>query len=713
MTNTLTDSIKVAVSADFLKAFSSIPQKQQAKVREFVEKFRTNPMSAAINYEKIGSAKDKNLRSVRIDQDYRGIVLKPESGSVYMLLWVDHHDKAYEWAENRMFTIHPETGSLQVVDVQYQSPPDQEAPPVTGAATGLFAQYKDKELVRLGVPEVLMPLVRSIQSEDALDRVSPTLPQEAYEALFLLAAGYSVEEVAVEMELKQKAESVDTEDFGAALNNPDTRRRFHVVTDALELAEILNAPLELWRVFLHPSQQKLVETSFKGSMRVLGGAGTGKTVVAMHRAKWLAQNLAGSEKVLFTTFTKNLAADIADNLKKICSPEVLQKIEVINLDAWVSKFLRKNGYEFTIAFEDDTRDCWGNAMNLAPSELGLDEGFYRDEWRDVIQAQAIFSCDDYLKASRISSGRKLSRPDKLKIWPVFEEYRSELRRNNYKEMTDANRDARLLLEHQGDVLPYRSIVIDEAQDMGAEAFRLLRQMIPATRELLNNDLFMVGDAHQRIYRNKVVLSRCGINVKGRSKKLRINYRTTEEIRRWAVRLLEGKPIDDLDGGQDTGKGYKSLIHGEAPEVMSLDSFGAEVDFISGYLAKLSQDCIALNCVCLVARTNEILRQYEGALKAKGIASYFIKRSQPEDRKAQGLRMATMHRVKGLEFDYVIIAGCNEGVVPHQVAACSCDPDELEDNEILERALLYVASTRAKKRVLISSYGAASPFISLE
>jgi len=712
MTSMLAGNFKVAISTDFLKAFSQIPQKQQAKVREFVEKFRNNPVSSAINYEKIGQARDKNLRSVRIDQDYRGIVLKPETGNVYMLLWVDHHDKAYAWASNRVISIHPETGSLQVVDVQFQQAPDlMSSGSIAESDGGLFCQFKDKELLRLGVPAVLLPMVRAIKTETELDRAVEIFPQEAYEALFLLAAGYSVADVFLEMELKQQGKAVNVEDFDVALENPDTKRRFHIVSDALELAEILKEPLEQWRVFLHPSQQKIVDGIYGGPVRVLGGAGTGKTVVAMHRAKRLAQNLTGNNKILFTTFTKNLAADIADNLKKICTTDILQRIEVINLDAWVSKFLKKTGYEFSIAFEEETRKCWSNAMNLSPTDLGLEDEFYRDEWRDVVQAQGIFSIDDYLKASRIGRGKKLSRPNKLKIWPVFEEYRSELRRNNYKEMIDAIRDARLLLENQGDSLPYSAIIVDESQDMGMEAFKLIRQMIPASRESAN-ELFIVGDAHQRIYRNKVVLSRCGINVRGRSKKLRINYRTTEEIRRWAVHLLEGKPIDDLDGGQDTNKGYKSLMHGDPPEVSLHATFAEEVETIAEYLKKLKDDGVGYNTVCLVARTNNLLRQYEGALKLKGVPSYFIKRSQAEDPKADGVRMATMHRVKGLEFDFMIIAGCNEGTMPLTGQwQNQADSEELEENELLERALLYVCATRAKKRVLITSSGVKSSFLS--
>lgn len=710
MSSTLAGSITVAITTDFLKSFAQIPQKQQSKVREFVEKFRNNPTSSGINYEKIVTARDKNLRSIRIDQDYRGIILKPETGNVYMLLWVDKHDDAYGWAENRLVSIHPDTGSLQIVDVShevYEQPRQSADKPMDSL---LFAGHMDKDLLRLGIPEVLLPFVRAITSEEMLDKVSTHFPQEAYEALFLLAAGCTLEDVLIEMEIKEQAEKIDTEDFVVALDNSDTRRRFHVVSGALELAEIMNAPLELWRIFLHPSQLKIVQGSYKGSVRVLGGAGTGKTVVAMHRAKYLADRMTGSQRVLFTTFTKNLAADISENLKKLCPTETLRFIEVINLDAWVSKFLRKNGYEFVIAFDEDTRECWSSAMNIADTVLALDEGFYKDEWRNIIQSQGIFTVEEYMKASRVGRGRKISRVDKLKVWSVFEEYRSELRRHNYKEMTDATRDARLLLERQGNVLPYSSVIVDESQDMGMEAFKLLRQIIPNSGESVENDFFIVGDAHQRIYRNRVVLSRCDINVRGRSKKLRINYRTTEEIRRWAVRLLEGKPIDDLDGGEDNSKGYKSLMHGEPPEIVKLDSFAAETDFIKKYLDKLLDDGQSLNSVCLVARTNELLRQYEGALKAKGIPTSFIRRSQADDRNSDGIRMATMHRVKGLEFDHVIIAGCNDGVIPLDAARTSYDPEEVEENEILERALLLVAATRAKKRVLVTCSGEKSSFI---
>jgi len=704
--------IKVAVASDFLTAFSRIPRKQQAKVLDFVNKFRTNPTLPGINYEKIEKWKDPNLRSVRIDQAYRGVVLKPEVGNVYVLLWVDHHDKAYQWAQNKVYHIHPETGGLQVVDVEEaQIEEKTRAADAEIEEQGLFAGVRDRHLLKLGVPEILLPVVRRIKTEENLDGVADKFPQEASEALYLLAAGYSVEETLRELEKSEVPATIDTDDFEKALENADSKRRFFVVDDELELAAILNAPLEKWRVFLHPSQRKLVERNWNGPVRVLGGAGTGKTVAAMHRAKWLAQNVftGGNDRILFTTFTRNLAADIRENLAKICADEALGRIEVVNLDKWVSDFLRRNGYSFEIDYGKRTGPLWQRALDVAPPESGLDQSFYREEWERVIQPQGVSSLEEYMKAPRVGRGVRVSRSNRKAIWSVFEEYRLQLNEHGLKEADDAMRDARLLLLSKGDILPYRTIIVDEAQDMGVQAFKLIRQMIPGgDRE---NDLFIVGDAHQRIYRHKVVLGQCGINIRGRSKKLRINYRTTEETRKWAVSLLTGISIDDLDGGQDDQKEYKSLLHGIVPEARYFGSFREEIDFVVKYLQGIQQKEGSLIDVCLVARTHDLLKQYEASLREKGTEIYFIRRSEAEDRRVPGLRLATMHRVKGLEFDRVIIAAVNEGVVPYEGSGSdSVDPVVQRESEVRERALLYVAATRAKKEVLVTSFGRVSMFL---
>lgn len=708
--------IRVAISADFLKAFSVIPRQQQGKVREFIDKFRAAPTSAGIHYEKIAGAQDPHLRSVRIDQTYRGIVFQPEAGNVYLLLWVDHHDEAYQWAANKLFRVHPETGALQVIQVEALSESAAAAGPPQKEKPGVFGKFRDRELVKLGIPDALLPAVRALQTEADLDGAAGKMPQEAYESLYMLAAGYSIEEVYREVESRRPPVPVDTGDIAAALDNPDSKRRFYVVEDALELQELLSAPLEQWRVFLHPSQRRIVEMQANGPMRLLGGAGTGKSVVAMHRAKWLAQTVFTNpnDRILFTTFTRNLAMDIRENMRKLCPVELLKRIEILNLDAWVGQFLQQNGYSYRVVFNQDIGPLWQNAMNMAPAELNLDPSFFRDEWENVIQEQGVATCDEYMAASRIGRGVRLNRIARKQVWPVFEEYRAQLNEHRFKELTDAVRDARLILENRGDILPYRAVVLDEAQDMGAEVFRLLRQIIPASRCEHGNDLFIVGDAHQRIYGRKVVLSRCGVEVRGRSRKLLVNYRTTDETRRWAVRLLEGRPIDDLDGGTDDQKGYKSLMHGPGPSVRAFPSFGSEVGFLADHLKRLADENVPQDTICVIARTNDLLAQYQGALAAKGIQLHRITRTASDDRSKPGVRLATMHRVKGLEFDYIIIAGVTEGIVPLRLA--SSDEGSVlaqEESETRERALLYVAATRARREVLVTCHGKPSEFLKLK
>jgi len=707
-------NLKVAISSDFMSAFAAIPKNMQGKVLEFVTRFKNDPTASSINYEKIAQFKDPTLRSVRIDKAYRGIVKKPETGNVYMLLWVDHHDKAYEWAKNKKCNINPETGSVQVYDVTDTQPiAGKDITPPANYQTSLFASVHDRHLLKLGIPEDLLSLVRNIYSEEQLDQVASQLPTEANEALTALAAGYTLDEVFKEFDkTADKDQQIDAENYEAAFENPDTKRRFFLAEDDLALQEILESPLEKWRVFLHPSQRSLIERDWNGPVRVLGGAGTGKTVVAMHRAKWLTENAFtdGNAKILFTTFTRNLAADIKENLSKICSAELMRRIEVVNLDRWVSNFLRKNGYTYDIDYGRRTKPIWEKALTLAPSELGFDDSFYREEWDRVIQPLAISSFSDYLKATRVGRGIRLTRQNRKSIWPVFEEYRLLLNENNIREVDDTMRDACAIIQNKGDVLPYKAIIVDEAQDMSAQAFKLIRQMIPGGDQ--KNDLFIVGDAHQRIYRHKVVLGRCGIKITGRGRRLKINYRTTEENRRWAVNLLKGINFDDLDGGMDDQKGYKSLINGVTPVIKNLDSFQGELDSIINYLDKIEQKYGSLNEICLVARTHDLLKQYEGALKAKGKETYFISRSEAEDRRKPGIRLATMHRVKGLEFERVIIAGVNDGIVPLRGEWLNTSDSVIKnESDIHERALLYVAATRAKTEVLVTSFGKPSDFLS--
>src|SRR3954463_10779679 len=145
----------VAIASEFLDAFASIPRAQQRKVREFTEKFRTNPKGPGINYEKIHAVKDDKVRTVRIDQKYRAVILRPPEGDVYVLVWVDNHDEAMDWARKRTFEVNPHTGALQVVSVTEAEQAVHVQP--EARPSGLFASFADDVLLSFGLPAVLLP----------------------------------------------------------------------------------------------------------------------------------------------------------------------------------------------------------------------------------------------------------------------------------------------------------------------------------------------------------------------------------------------------------------------------------------------------------------------------------------------------------------------------------------------------------------------------
>jgi hypothetical protein len=671
----MNDDVKIIVSNDVIKRMTALPAAVQTKGLEFMLKFQTDPRSPGINYETIQGAKDKNFRSVRIDQGYRGILFRAPQDNVFVWLHIDKHDDAYAWAVNRRMSVNPVNGALTLTNLTFvdetvqraaASEPSQPEP--------VFFALSDRDLMALGVPEEMVPAARTIRSEGDLDAMREELPVEAYEGLFLVMAGDPVSSILASRETRVD-QHIDTEDFATAADRDESRSRFYVVEGENDLQEILSAPLEQWRVFLHPTQRRLAVASLNGPSRILGGAGTGKTVLAMHRAKHLASNLVGTErKLLFTTFTTNLALDIEDGLKSICSPEQMKQIDIINLDALVFRFLKARRYEHEIAFDFEAKcaHVWESAMVDFDPSLGVSRDFVREEFEQVVLAQGLAARDDYREAPRRGRGVMLSRKKRDALWEIFENYRLQLSAKGLKEPDDAYRDACALLQSEGRP-PYAHAVVDETQDFGPQALRLIRALVPRGP----NDLMFVGDGHQRIYaKNKATMSSCGIDIRGRAKKLYLNYRTTEEIRREAVSLLEGIEVDDLDGGSDEIARYKSLLHGPKPERIQGASMEAIRDGIRGFI----EQCLADNRdskVGVMAPTTKLRDQLAKQIREAGYKVATVNHRERLSRKDAQIFAMTLHRAKGLEFDAVVI------VVNR----------ELDENL---RKLVYVGMTRAKR-----------------
>lgn len=709
MDNTAT----VAISSDFLTAFSKLPRQIQGKVTEFINKFRINPKSSGINLEKLPSI-DKNIRSVRIDNTYRGIVVYQKESSVYLLLWVDHHDEAYEWAKRKTCRVNSKTGALQVFDVQNVEVAEETKPKTVST---LFSTLTSEVMIELGAPQDLIPFLKSIPDKETFNANKDKLPSDVYENFSWIAEGFDPREIIdmikadtsdTELGETEKAESMPvTEDFSAALKNAESKKSFVVIEGEEELRRIMAEPLEKWRIFLHPTQRKIVKKNYKGSARVLGGAGTGKTVVAMHRAKYLASQINNDERILFTTFTANLAEDIKANLRKICPIEELQKIEVINIDAWVMRFLSEVGFSAKIEYGEEIDKLWDRAVANSLSEFDFPWSFYKDEWNRVVIPQEALSLEKYVKAKRTGRGVRLDRKKRIEVWKVFDAYLSLMKEEQIRDINMAMYECSKLFAGSGIKNKYAHIIVDEGQDFSDNAFRLLRTIAGEEKP---NDIFIVGDSHQRIYNNYPTLSKCGINVRGRSSILKINYRTTEETRRYAFALLNGITFDDLDDNVDLGDKCRSLVHGEAPVVKCFANANEELSYLNNCISGLQDRCVPLKNICIVARTNQLVKDYSAQLTKSGYSVYQIKRSKADDQSHDGIRIATMHRVKGLEFQYVFIVSVNNRIIPLEVAIEHSDPIAERESYTAEKSLLYVALTRAQKQAYITCYGKKSELI---
>lgn len=703
---------KLALANTFLDSFARLPKKQQKKVRELTERFEEDSTRSGLNFERIEHASDAKLRSLRVDQAYRVILVEPPKGNVLLCVWVDHHDDAYQWAKNKAFEINEVTGALQVYSVAEGGELPKEAPEAKSAEQpGLFDRLDEEELLLAGVPRTLLPSVRGLRYEHDLDDLAPHLPEDASEMLYLLAAGWGFMDALDEASRpREPAKKVDVEDFEKALEQPVTQRQFHVVEGEDELEAILDEPLEQWRLFLHPSQRQLVRMKANGPVRVLGGAGTGKTVVLMHRAKYLAKRVFNEpeDRILVTTFTRNLASDLALQLEKLCGPD-FERVEVKNLHAWARAFYERQVGRKLKVLEDSAKRA--ERMEQAIAEAGngeLPAAFYLEEWDHVVQAQDVSTRDDYFHARRTGRGTRLGRKQRAEVWRVLARFRESMDQAGLLDWQDVVRETRLYIENNEVVLPYRAVLADEVQDFSANELQLLRALVPPGKD----DLFVVGDAHQRIYGHMARLGACGIDIRGRGRRLRINYRTTEEIRNRAVAILEGVEIDDLDGGLDSMQGYRSLRTGPDPEVHVLRRDVDEQKELVALLRRWLEE-VPAESICVAARTNALLTdRYAKILAEEGIPHVMVRTEPLDEGSAPGIRLATMHRLKGLEFHRVVIAAANKGVIPIDLP-----PDQLpdtasrEDHERRERCLFYVASTRARDELVVLSYGQPSHFVS--
>lgn len=707
------NNTSIAFAKTYFTSQRALPVSVLRDLNSFIQQFTQDPTSQGLNYEKIQSA-DGTLRSARINKAYRAIIKIPqvETQNVFTLLWVDSHDEAYEWARKKHIGVNPVTNAIEIYDI-FEKDEESIAMANIERESKLFDDITDNDLKQMNISENLFFVIRAVAEKEDLDRLKNFIPANVFEYLSFLSYGISAKEVIEMAAADSKDDQSQSKSFEEAVLDKTNEDGFYIVDSdegAEEFKRVMDDNLEEWRIFMHQSQHKIVQRFYSGPACIIGGPGTGKTVVAMHRAKWLAENICqqADDKILFTTFSKNLADDTLNNLKHLCGDALLRKIEVVNLDKWINDNLTKYGVIGRLIFGEEVRSNWSQAVKNINVAIKLPIDFYIDEYEKVILANEAKNFEEYRLVRRNGRGISLNRSQKYEVWRVVEAYHEGLNKSHTIDISTAATRIIENIKAEGIKVFYRSIIVDESQDFGDVSFKLIRAITGPERD---NDIFIVGDSHQRIYGKKVILKHCGIHTIGRSGSLKINYRTTEEIRSFAETILQGSTFDDLDDGIDEGRGYLSLTHGKAPITLKFKSANEEYDAVCDQIKNWLKSSYKPSDICIVARTMRQIDAIRKHLGQQGIPFYEIKNSKAEDVDSEGVRIASMHRVKGLEFECVIIIDANNGIIPLD-AMLNSSTDAINKKELLqsEQSLLYVAMTRAKKELIIMSSGRASQFL---
>lgn len=707
----LTNKPAISYAETFFESTKNLPSRVKDDVFSFMSRFLNDPTSRGLNYERINTV-DSSLRSVRVNGSYRAIVRIPDESApnTYFILWVDAHDDAYEWAKRKRILHDRTTNAVTLVETREVIEEERIPEKTLGAKDeGVFHKYENVQLKALGVGEEILFMLRAVESREQLEGIKRFLPVPVYENLVYLLEEIPFEEVwALYQEYQESTEEITLED---ALTEPINRDRFFVSVseeDEEMARQFLHGEIDSWRVFLHPKQRKLVEADHEGPVRIIGGPGTGKSVVAMHRAKYLLETLYTDtrDKVLFTTFSSNLSADLEEMMKGMLTNQGFTRLKVVNLDKIISQLLETFFPHEKLMYGEEVLLIWKGLLAGTGFTEKYSENFLKTEYEEMIVEERIKSITEYFRHTRIGRGIGLSRKEKKEIWSLVEAY--QLRCAELKKW-DAPSAEKKIVEYLKEYVPeglYRCVIADEVQDFRRTTLELLRAL---AGEKKSNDLYLVGDQMQRIFQKKGDKTDECIDSENRVYKLLHNYRTTEEISKFAQGIVKDVPL--LLEEESSSNPIISHTRGKIPSITEFSKKEEELAYIADTVKKWTALGTLERSICILARTKNELTSLKEYLGSMGIRSYEIKQSKRDDKTIGGVRLSTMHRAKGLEFDCVIIMGMNQYNMPHQKTLESAESGvEKRELMIQEKLLLYVSATRAKKELGVCCTGKMTAFV---
>lgn len=707
---------QLAFANSFWENYDRLEKQVKAGVRKAMAKFQHLTIAElyadnGVHLESVDKARDERMRTIRITDFWRGVVLAPDDGSdIFLLLNVVPHDDAYTWAAKRLYTVNTATRALEVrnvVAIEQLTPSLEEA--AATAPVLLFASYSNTVLRDLGIDDQVLRAARAIADKPQLEAFGGVLPEDQFEVLQFLAEGFSPEEVYCDVVTERRpADATTDESDSLAMAIVNTASRITLVTGPDELADILDKPFAAWRVFLHPSQRRVAyRVSFNGPAQVTGGPGTGKTVVALHRVKHLLSRSPNS-RVLLTTFTNALAGMLCENLALLLNDEEqLARVHVTTVDSFANRVVRDlSGPPAPPISDADERQIWRRVRRTL--DLPWTEQFLAQEFRHVILAQQVNTEHEYLRVDRRGRGAAVRVRQRKELWQAMNAFAAELHAAGKTTHLQICVHASELL-NAGDPGGHRydHVVVDEALDLHPAQWRVLRAAVGEGPD----DLFVTGDPHQRIYDSRVSLRSLGISVAGRSNRLRINYRSTAEILAWSTEVIDSSQVEELSGdGSDTLVGYRSLLHGRRPHIAGHANEHAEMTALIDRVREWIDQGVLPSEIAVCARFNILLDKVHDRLKDDGISAVRVKDRPGAD--IEGVRLASMHAMKGLEFRCVAVVGVNEKALPFtkEITPVDVDPQQHASDMLKDRCLLFVACTRARERLAASWSGTASPFL---
>ena len=686
------------IADTFTDSLTRLTSDEQKSVKTTAFDLQLNPINSGMSFHKLAKAKDKNFWSVRVSSDIRLIVHKSDAS--LLLCYVDHHDKAYDWAERRKLEVHPKTGAAQLVEIRetvqevvvpvYVQAQPALAPQPASPVDLLFGNTSDAELLGYGVPAEWLGDVRQA-TESTLLALADHLPAEAAEALLELATGG-----------KPRA-SMRPATAISPFDHPDAQRRFRVMTNVEELQRALDFPWEKWTIFLHPEQRQWVEREFSGPARVSGSAGTGKTIVALHRAAHLARANPDA-RVLLTTFTDTLASALQTKLRRLLGsePRLAERVDVHSIDAIALRLYKAHIGPVTIAPREIVRELIQESANsINGHQFGL--RFLFTEWEQIVDAWRLETWEAYRDVARLGRKTRLPEAQRRVLWSIFERVRIGLKAR--KLMTRAELFTALAATIAAtESVVFDFVVVDEAQDISVSHLRFFAALAGDRA----NALFFAGDLGQRIFQQPFSWKSLGVDIRGRSRTLRINYRTSHQIRREADRLL-GPTVTDVDGNTEDRSDTVSVFNGPPPTVLKLKDTAKESESVGNWIVELANTGVQAHEFGVFVRSEAQLGRAQAAVVHAGLDFKIL--DETVSTVSGHVSICTMHLAKGLEFRAVVVMACDDEVLPLQerIEAVGDDSD-LQEVYDTERHLLYVACTRARDHLLVTGVQPASEFL---